>query len=64
MYSVEIQKVLEENNHNIDSETYIDICQNSPQICHVKYDAFQDNFLIETTDGYQFYFKVYPKQKT
>ena len=45
MYSVEIQKVLEENNHNIDSETYIDICQNSPQICHVKYDAFQDNFL-------------------
>ena len=52
MYSVEIQKVLEENNYNIDSETYIDICQNSPQICHVKYDAFQ------------FYFKVFPKQKT
>ena len=64
MYSVEIQKVLEENNYNIDSETYIDICQNSPQIYHVKYDAFQDNFLIETSDGYQFYFKVYPKQKT
>jgi hypothetical protein len=64
MYSVEIQKVLEENNYNIDSETYIDICQNSPQICHVKYDAFQDNFLIETRDGYQFYLKVFPKQKT
>ena len=64
MYSVEIQKILEENNYNIDSETYIDICQNSPQICHVKYDDFQDNFLIETSDGYQFYFKVFPKQKT
>lgn len=64
MYSHEIQRILEENNYNIDSETYIDICQNSPQICHVKYDTFQDNFLIETSDGYQFYFKVYPKQKT
>jgi hypothetical protein len=44
MYSHEIQRILEENNYNIDSETYIDICQSSPQICHVKYDPFQDNF--------------------
>ena len=64
MYSYEIQRILEENNYNIDSEIYINICQNSPQIYHVKYDAFQDNFLIETRDGYQFYFKVFPKQKT
>lgn len=35
------------------------ICRESPQIDHVKYDAFSDRFQIWTTDGYYWNIKVH-----
>jgi hypothetical protein len=32
MYSSEIDQIIESQYYNIDSETYIDICNTSPQI--------------------------------
>lgn len=61
MYSSEIENILKQNNYNIDSETYIHICNSSPQITNVRYDSFNDNFTINTSDNYFFKFNVYPK---
>lgn len=58
MYSYEINKTLESQNYNIDSETYMDICNTSPQISRVKYEPFEDNFNIWTNDNYHWAFKV------
>ena len=64
MYSSEIDNIMKQNNYNIDSETYIDICMNSPQINHVLYDSFSDYFNIWTSDNYYFKFRVYEKHPT
>jgi len=61
MYSYEIQQVLELNNFNIDSETYINICSNSPQVREVKYSPFGNYFEIWASDGY-WKFNVYRKE--
>ncbi len=46
MYSHEIDQTLRSNNYNIDSDTYLHICNSSPQITHVKYDPYDENFQI------------------
>lgn len=58
MYSWEIQQLMELKNYLINVKEYLKICDTSPQIREVKYDPYQDNFMIETDDNYKVYFKV------
>ena len=58
MYSWEIQQLMEMRNYLISVEEYLSICETSPQIIEVKYDPYQDNFMINTNDNYKVYFKV------
>ena len=58
MYSWEIQKLMELKNYLISVKEYLQICDTSPQIREVKYDPYNDNFMIDTKDEYKFYFKV------
>lgn len=58
MYSYEIDQILETQNNSIDSDTYLHICNNSPQIVRVKYEAFEDKFHVWTNDNYYWTFKV------
>ena len=58
MYSWEIDKILNENNFKINAETYINIISTSPQINHVKYQAFGDYFEIYTEDMGYWKFRV------
>lgn len=61
MFSWEIDNLLKQNNYNINSETYIHICNTSPQITEVKYDGYNNSFEIKTDDSYCWKFKVYKK---
>lgn len=59
MYTWEIEKTINENNGILDSKTYLEICETSPQINRVKYEAFGDYFRIWTIDRTEeFQFKV------
>jgi hypothetical protein len=58
MYTWEIQNLMELKNYLISVRDYLYICQTSPQIREVKYDPYQDNFMIDTDDNYKVYFKV------
>lgn len=62
MYDWEIENCLRDNNYSLSSKVYIDICKNSPQIKHVKYNAFENYFEIWTDCNY-FKFSVYPESK-
>lgn len=61
MYSYEINQTLESKNYNIDSETYIDICNTSPQISRIKYDSYENKYEIWTSDNYFWKINVYRK---
>lgn len=56
MYSSEIDQIIESQYYNIDSETYIDICNTSPQISRVKYNPYNNEYEIWTNDN--FYWKI------
>lgn len=58
MYSWEIQQLLKAKNYLITVKDYIRICDESPQINWVKYDNFNEKFIITTDDKYKFEFKV------
>lgn len=62
MYSCEINQTLESQNYNIDSETYLDICNTSPQISQVKYDTYDNKYEIWTNDNYYWKINVYRKE--
>lgn len=62
MYSSEINQTLESQNYNIDSVTYINICNTSPQISRVKYDPYDNKYEIWTNDNYYWKFTVYRKE--
>lgn len=62
MYSYEINKTLESRNYNIDSETYMDICNTSPQISRVKYDSYDNKYEILTNDNFYWKFNIYRKE--
>lgn len=51
MYSTEIQQVLESNRYIVDYNTYQKIC-NSPQVKHVKYNSYENNYELWALDGY------------
>lgn len=44
MYSHEIEQILKNQNYNIDSETYINICDTSTQISKAKYNSYIDKY--------------------
>lgn len=63
MYSYEIEQLLKIRNYLINSEEYLNIMKSSPQIDHVKYSPYTDEFETWTSDNYYFKYKVYRKDK-
>lgn len=61
MYSWEIQNKLQKENYILSGDEYLDICENSPQISHVKYSGFDDTYEIWTTDDYYWKFRLTTK---
>ena len=61
MYSWEIQNKLQKKNYILTGEEYIDICKNSSQISQIKYNGFDDNYEIWTTDNYYWKFRLTTK---
>lgn len=59
MYSHEIDKVLNENNYDIGANLYMEICRTSPQLNHIKYDAYSNKFQMWSSDGYHWEFAVH-----
>ena len=59
LYSYEIAQLLESKGYNIDSETYIDMMNSSPQINHITYKPFDDCFDMWSVDGEYWNYKVY-----
>lgn len=60
MYSYEIKLFLDERNHVLSREEYLELTdvQKNPQIKSMKYDTSNDNYEIVTSDGYDFTFMV------
>ena len=58
MYSYEIDSIMKQNDYIIYADTYIDICDSSPQIIRTHYEAFGDYFEIYTEDSYYWKFRV------
>ena len=50
MYTWEIEKIVEENNGVLESKIYLTICETSPQITEVRFEAFSNLFKIWTND--------------
>lgn len=63
MYSYEIEEYLRENDFKIDNEAYLKICSQSPQICKIKFNPYNNVFEIWTNDDYYFKFEVCRKEK-
>lgn len=61
MYSHEIEQILKNQNYNIDSETYVNICDTSTQISKAKYNSYNDKYELWTSDNYYWKFSVYRK---
>jgi len=58
MYSYEIDQVIKSQNYNIDSKTYINICNTIPQISQIIYTSFENMFEFWTSDKYYWKFKT------
>ena len=57
MYSYEIEQLLHEREFVIDINDYKRIIVSS-QICFIKYDPWDDSFVINTEDRYSWRFRV------
>lgn len=58
MFSYEIQELLQKNNFTIKHDMYSSICLSSPQIDRIKYDSYNNNFQMWTSDGYYWIFSI------
>ena len=58
MFDWEIQNYLQERNYILTNKEYVYICNTCPQINHIKYNSFADNFEIWTNLNH-FKFQVY-----
>lgn len=66
MYSEELLKTLQDNNYNIDNETYFNNFNpiNSPQIDYMEItDKENGEIRLHTRDNYDLKFKVYVKKR-
>lgn len=61
MFSWEINQIMESNNYNVDSETYLHIIDTSPQIKYVGYKPFGNYFEITDDQDNYWKFTVYKK---
>lgn len=61
LYNYEITQLLESNGCNIDSETYIQMINSSPQIDHIVYKMFDNRFDMWDGSGEYWNFSVYKK---
>ena len=59
MYTYELAQFLQERNFCISNREYIRVVQTSKQIDHIKYNPYECNFELWTTDGYNARFTVY-----
>lgn len=61
MYSWEIDKIVKSNNGQLSSSIYLEISDvnKSPQIDHIKYNAYSNCYSIWTKDGWYWNFQVY-----
>lgn len=62
MYDWELSQYLNEKKYILTHKEYLYVCNTCPQINHVKYDAFTDDFEVWTDGGCHFRFKVYCKE--
>jgi hypothetical protein len=58
MYSHEVEQLLKIRNYLIAYKEFIQITKSSPQINHIKYNPFEDNIEMWTTDNYKFVLKI------
>ena len=58
MYDWELENFLSSKNYILSSKEYLEICDVCPQIQRIRYNAFDDSFLI-CTNEHCFKFEVY-----
>ena len=58
MYSHEAEQLLKIRNYLITYKEFIQITKSSPQINHIKYNPFEDNIEMYTTDNYKYVLKI------
>lgn len=58
MYSHEVEQLLKIRNYLLTYKEFIQITKSSPQINHIKYNPFEDNIEMYTTDNYKFVLKI------
>lgn len=58
MFDWELENFLSSKNYILSSKEYLEICDVCPQIQRIRYNAFDDSFLI-WTDKNCFKFEVY-----
>ena len=63
MYDWEITQILQQNQNNIDSETYLYICSTSPQLNHIKYEPYGNFFEMWSKYGNYWKFTVYHEEE-
>ena len=61
MYSWEISNLMEHYNHNLPSNVYLDMTNNSPQIRQVTYLAYNNRFEVKDDEGTCWVFEVHLK---
>lgn len=63
MYTYEIDSIIKQHNFTLPSYLYLQICRTSPQISHVRYNAWDSTYEISTCGGGYWKFKVYHMEK-
>lgn len=58
MYTYEIEQLLRLKNNLITYKEFLEITRNSPQIDHIKYNPYQDNIEMWSTDNGHFILKL------
>jgi hypothetical protein len=61
MFSHEIEQTITSQNYHIDSETYFKICSSSPQIWHIKYNPYSNEYEMWSSDNYYWKFTMFRK---
>lgn len=63
MYTYEIDNIMRKYNYTLPSYLYLQICNTSPQISYVGYNAYDSSYKISTYDGGYWKFNVYHMEK-
>lgn len=58
MYSWEIENFFKNTNYSITPNDYQKIVTESPQINHIKYEPYSDEYIIKTDDNYFWKFNI------